>query len=55
MWLQNPNQLNLPGLDLHKLQGDLKRFYAIKVSANWRLIFAFEGKDAILLDYIDYH
>jgi hypothetical protein len=25
------------------------------VSENWRLTFAFEGEDAILVDYQDYH
>jgi hypothetical protein len=28
---------------------------AVRVSGNWRLTFAFEGEDAILVDYQDYH
>jgi len=47
--------MNLPGLEFHALQGNLKGFYSVKVNANWRVIFAFEGKDAILIDYVDYH
>ena len=43
----DPDQMNLPGLNLHKLQADLKGFYAVNVSGNWRIIFAFEGKDAV--------
>jgi len=27
----------------------------VRVSGNWRLTFAFEGEDAILVDYQDYH
>jgi proteic killer suppression protein len=27
----------------------------VKVNANWRMIFAFDGEDAILVDYLDYH
>jgi proteic killer suppression protein len=27
----------------------------ITVNANWRLAFAFEGEDAIVVDYHDYH
>jgi proteic killer suppression protein len=27
----------------------------VDVSGNWRLTFAFEGSDAILVDYQDYH
>lgn len=50
-----PQQMNLPGLEFHALKGNLKRFYSVKVNANWRIIFAFEDKDAILIDYIDYH
>jgi len=25
------------------------------VSANWRIVFAFEGEDAVDVDLIDYH
>ena len=50
-----PEEMNLPGLKFHKLQGDLKRSYAVTVRANWRVIFQFEGQDAILVDYQDYH
>ncbi len=50
-----PEQMRLPGLDFHKLSNNLKGFYAVTVNKNWRIIFGFEGKDAILVDYIDYH
>lgn len=45
----------MPGWDLHKLAGDLKGHWAVKVSGNWRLTFTFDGEDAILVDYLDYH
>ena len=48
-------QMNFPGLGLHKLQGDLKGHFAVKVSGHWRITFAFEGKNAIWVDYVDYH
>lgn len=51
----SPEQMNLPGLKFHKLTGNLKGFYAVSISGNWRLIFKFDGHDAILLDYQDYH
>jgi toxin HigB-1 len=47
--------MNTPGNDFHVLHGKLKGYYAVKVSANWRLIFQFKGEDAILVDYLDYH
>ena len=37
------------------LKGDLEGHWALRVSGNWRLTFAFEGEDAILIDYQDYH
>jgi len=47
--------MNMPGWALHKLTGDLKGHWAVKVSGNWRLTFTFEREDAILVDYQDYH
>jgi hypothetical protein len=39
----------------HALKGDLKGHYAVWVDENWRLTFTFDGKDAELIDYQDYH
>ena len=50
-----PNDMDLPGMRFHSLQGKLKNFYSVSVSGNWRVIYSFEGKDAILVDYLDYH
>lgn len=50
-----PNDMNLPGWRLHPLKGAMKGLWAVAVSGNWRLVFAFEGKDAVLVDYVDYH
>jgi len=47
--------MNLPGLRLHQLKGDLARFYAVSVSGNWRVIFRFEDGQATDVDLIDYH
>jgi toxin HigB-1 len=52
---RSAEDMDLPGWSLHKLTGDLKGHWAVKVSGNWRLTFTFEGKDAILVDYQDYH
>jgi proteic killer suppression protein len=51
----SPEQMSLPGLKLHKLTGNLKGHHAVSISGNWRLTFKFEGQDAILVDYQDYH
>jgi proteic killer suppression protein len=47
--------MNLPGLKLHQLKGDLAGFYAVSVSGNWRVIFRFEDGQAADVDLIDYH
>jgi proteic killer suppression protein len=47
--------MNLPGWDWHPLKSDLAGHWAVSVSGNWRLTFTFEGTDAILVDYQDYH
>jgi proteic killer suppression protein len=50
-----PEKMNLPGLRLHRLKGDLRGFWAVTVRANWRIIWRFEGEDAVDVDLIDYH
>ena len=50
-----PQDMNLPGLDLHQLKGDRKGTWAVKVSGNWRITFTFVEKDADAVDYEDYH
>lgn len=50
-----PKDMNLPGLKLHKLSGDLTGFYAVSVNGNWRVIFRFEKEDVCEVNYIDYH
>lgn len=47
--------MNLPGWGLHPLKGALKGHFSVWVSGNWRLTFRFDGTDAELVDYQDYH
>ena len=47
--------MNLPGWRWHPLTGGLKGRWAVWVDENWRLTFGFEGADAVLVDYEDYH
>ena len=51
----SPRELDLPGYRLHPLKGDLKGFWSVTVRANWRIIFRFEGADAVDVELIDYH
>jgi toxin HigB-1 len=52
---RRPQDMNAPGWRLHQLRGDLAGHWSVDVSGNWRLTFAFEDNDAILVDYQDYH
>jgi len=52
---RKPEQLDLPGMRFHKLKGNLKGYFSVTVRANWRVIFKFDGEDAILVGYLDYH
>ena len=47
--------MGLPGWRLHPLKGELQGPWAVWVDKNWRLTFRFEGEDAVLVDYQDYH
>jgi toxin HigB-1 len=47
--------MNVAGYGFHRLSGDLKGFYAVKVTGNWRIIFRFEDGDALDVDHVDYH
>ena len=50
-----PKDMALPGLGLHPLKADRKGTWAVTVSGNWRVTFAFVEKDADDVDYEDYH
>ncbi len=44
--------MNVPGWKLHSLPTGR---WSVSVNGNWRMTFEFEGEDAILVDYEDYH
>jgi proteic killer suppression protein len=52
---QAPNDMGLPGYDLHPLTGPLAGRWSVTVSGNWRVVFRMEGPDAYDVDYVDYH
>jgi proteic killer suppression protein len=47
--------MNYPGSYLHKLSGDKKGQYSVRVSGNWQIFFKFINGDAYIVDYDDYH
>ena len=48
--IKRPEDLNAPGWRLHRLTGELRDHWSIRVSVNWRLTFAFEGEDRVRTD-----
>ena len=50
-----PQDMDFPGLRLHPLTGDLKGFWSVTVSANWRIIFRFDDANVVDVDLVDYH
>ncbi|MFN3397321.1 MAG: type II toxin-antitoxin system RelE/ParE family toxin [Sulfurimicrobium sp.] len=52
---KQPEDMNAPRWRLHSLGGDLAGHWSVWVKGNWRLTFRFDGNDAELVDYQDYH
>src|SRR3972149_6044818 len=50
-----PETMSLPGYRLHPLKGDLKGYWSVWVTGNWRIVFRLEGGDVFDVDLIDYH
>ena len=50
-----PDDMNRRGFGLHRLTGDRGGYWAVTVSANWRVVFRFQEGDVCDVDLIDYH
>jgi len=50
-----PEDMNQPGYALHPLSGELRGYWAVRVSGNWRVIFRLEEGHAFDVDLVDYH
>jgi proteic killer suppression protein len=52
---ENIDDMDLPGLNMHKLKGSRKNTLAVKVSGNWRVTFKLKNGDVLDVNYEDYH
>jgi len=52
---ESPQDMDLPGLQLHELKGSRKGIWSVSVSGNWRVTFRFTGRDSEIVNYEDYH
>ena len=50
-----PQDMDLPRLRLHELVGKRAGIWSVTVSGNWRITFRFNGEDAEIVNYEDYH
>ena len=50
-----PDNMALPGFRLHPLKGDMAGLWAVTVRANWRIVWRFDGDDAVDVGLVDYH
>jgi proteic killer suppression protein len=50
----DPRELDLPGWQLHRLQGKPER-YALAVNGPWGITFEWEDGDALRVDLEQYH
>ena len=51
----HPGSADAPGFRLHPLKGDRAGQWSVRVSGNWRVVFRFEGGEAVDVDLVDYH
>jgi proteic killer suppression protein len=49
------NDIKALGSGIHQLSGNMKDFWSIKISANYRIVFRFEAGNILDVDYLDYH
>ena len=50
-----PEMMNLPGFSLRPLKGELKGFWSVWVTGNWRIIFRLDRGHVCDVDLVDYH
>ncbi|MFT5396946.1 MAG: proteic killer suppression protein [Gammaproteobacteria bacterium] len=53
--IENAEEMDITGLYFHKLKGQRKREFSVRVSGNWRITWRMDGNDAVDLNLEDYH
>lgn len=52
---EKADDMDLPGLRLHRLRGQRKDVWSVWVNGNWRVTFRFRERDVEIVNYEDYH
>lgn len=50
-----PEDMAVPGWNLHPLKGEDAGRWSVWASGNWRVTFSFDDGHATEVDYVDYH
>jgi toxin HigB-1 len=53
--IEHATDMDIAGLYFHRLKGDRKDEYAVRVSGNWRVTWKMDGNDATDVSLEDYH
>lgn len=52
---RTPAEMNAPGFDFHALRGFDPTRYTVHINGPWCVTFAFDGEDAVDVDFEQYH
>ncbi|WP_409173989.1 type II toxin-antitoxin system RelE/ParE family toxin [Alteromonas sp. ALT199] len=52
---ETPDDMDLPGLYIHKLEGNRSDIWSVLVSGSWRVTYRFVGRNVEIVNYEDYH
>ena len=53
--IERAEEMDISGLYFHKLKGERKGTYSVRVTGSWRITWKMEGKDITDLKLEDYH
>lgn len=53
--IERAEEMDISGLYFHKLKGERKGTYSVRITGNWRITWKMEGKDVTDLNLEEYH
>ncbi len=53
--IEIPEEMDISGLYFHRLKGERKNVYSVRVTGNWRITWKMDGKDVTDVNLEDYH
>jgi len=53
--IEKAEEMDISGLYFHKLKGERKGVYSVRITGNWRMTWKMDGHDVIDVNLEDYH